>query len=376
MAHKSVGRKMDSISVEEALGMRKDICFVDVRSLEEYKEASIPGAVCIPLFDEKERRELGLTYKNEGIAAARLLGLEMAAPKLPRLYLQVMEAAKDKKPVLYCWRGGMRSESLMVILRLMRMPARQLAGGYKAFRRFINRSLAAYDLKPELVVLHGLTGVGKTKIINDLKNRGYPAIDLEGLACHRGSVFGGLGKKGSRSQKDFESLLWLELEEYKESPYILVEGEGKKIGPVYLPPFFAAAMEKGHHILLKASFETRVDRICEEYIKDCPLIREEGRAALDYLGSRMGAKKVGELQALLQGNRVREVVRILCRDYYDFLYGDSRLEKNLYEAVIDVEELARGTDELAAYLDNLADGRLPEVKAADSEKKRDLEQEE
>lgn len=376
MAHKSVGRKVDSISVEEALRMRENICFIDVRSLEEYKEASIPGAVCIPLFDEKERRELGLIYKNEGIAAARLLGLEIAAPKLPQLYLQVKEAVKDKKPVLYCWRGGMRSESMTVILRLMRMPVRQLAGGYKAFRRFINLSLAAYDLKPELVVLHGLTGVGKTKIINDLKHRGHPVIDLEGLACHRGSVFGGLGIKASRSQKDFESLLWLELEEYKDSPFILVEGEGKRIGPVYLPTFFAAAMEKGRHILLKASFETRVDRICEEYIKDCPLIREEGMAALDYLHSRMGAKKVGELQALLKGNQVREAVSILCRDYYDFLYSDSRLERNLYEAVIDVEELARGTDELAAYLDSLTDGSLPGVKAADTEKKRELEQEE
>ncbi len=363
---------MESISVEEALALKKDICFIDVRSLEEYKEASIPGAVCIPLFDEKERRQLGLTYKNEGAAAARLLGLETAAPKLPQLYHQVKEAVKGRKPVLYCWRGGMRSESLMVVLRLMRMPVRQLAGGYKAYRRFISRSLAAYDLKPELVVLNGLTGVGKTKIINGLKNRGYPAIDLEGLACHRGSVFGGLGKKGTRSQKDFESLLWLELEQYKESPYILVEGEGKKIGSVYLPPFFAVAMDKGRHILLKASLETRVDRISEEYLEDCPLIIEEGMAALDYLRGRIGAKKVSELQALLQENRVREAVLTLCRDYYDALYGDSRQEKSLYEAVIDVEELARGTDELTVYLDGITAKR----NNSDPEKKENLEQDE
>ena len=137
---------------------------------------------------------MGLVYKTEGEPAARRLGLELS-PRLPKIVDDIC-GQPVINPLLYCWRGGMRSSSLLQILNMLKIPALRLKGGYRAYRKYIYRLLSNYRIKPELVVLNGLTGVGKTAIIKELQSQGYPAIDLEELANHRGSVFGAIGLKG------------------------------------------------------------------------------------------------------------------------------------------------------------------------------------
>ncbi len=298
-----------------------------------------------------ERHELGITYKDEGTDEARIKGLELASPKLPQIVKEILQKAKGKVPVVYCWRGGMRSESVVTILRMLKIQVFQLQSGYKGYRRFIFKQLKNYSLNQGLVVLHGLTGVGKTKILINLKEKGYPVIDLEGLAMHRGSVFGSLGMDNPHSQKDFEGLLWRELERYKDAPYILIEGEGRKIGPIFVPDFISNKIEEGCHILLEAPLETRVKRIIDEYIIDTDLV-EKGKESLSHLQRTFGKEKVNKLQMMLEENDIWNLVKELCESYYDKHYDDSRKGKRYYAKIINAEKLEDAVLNLKKFLYN------------------------
>ncbi len=337
------------ISYEDAKDM-DNAQFIDVRSGAEFAVASIPAAVNIPLYTEEERHLLGITYKKEGAAPARMLGLQLAAPKLPRLVEEIAAACGPKTPVLYCWRGGTRSESVAAILQVMRIPAQQLLGGYKGYRRYVYERLSNYTLKPELVILNGLTGVGKTLILLLLKEAGYPVLDLEGLAVHRGSVFGGLGLENPRSQKDFDGLLLAELDKYSESPYLLLEGEGPKIGPIFVPPFLVEAMGEGLHILLEASLNRRVERILKEYVRGRPDIIEGAKESLTYIGERLGKESASRIRGCLDTGNIGDAVRDLCANYYDLLYLDSRKNDGGYAAVVDAENVDQAVASLKAFL--------------------------
>lgn len=253
------------LTVERLLKNRDEYCLVDVRSPREFAEARIPGALNLPLFSDEERLLLGTTYWQGGINQAKLLGLSLAAPRLPQLVEKMLVCAAGREIVLYCWRGGMRSRSLSSVMETMGYPVWQLIGGYKAFRRHVLSYLNNTKIRVPVFVLNGFTGVGKTLLLRELVIRGVPVLNLEEMANHRGSAFGAVGLGGSRSQKDFEALLFFALLDLQEAPYLLVEGEGKKIGPVLLPDFLYHAMQEGQHILLEASLDVRVERILKEY---------------------------------------------------------------------------------------------------------------
>lgn len=344
------------IEINDALA-RTDLVFVDVRSPGEYAEASIPGAVNVPLFDDREHHQLGIIYHQLGENQARRAALTMVAPKLTGLADQVDGlCAGQKKPLLYCRRGGLRSLSLYQILHLAGINAFRLKSGYKAFRQYVNGRLAAYQLQSRLVVLHSLTGVGKTTILMDLENRGIPILDLEGLAGHKGSVFGAVGLTKPRSQKDFDALLLQQLDRHTDQPYLVVEGEGRRIGNVYLPPFLGEAMDQGYSILLNASVETRVKRIVESYIPH-PLpesITTQLRDAITSLGRRLGQKKVNQLLQMLQQEDYPAVAEILCLEYYDRLYSDSRPECANFDSVVDAANLDHAAGQIAKLLEGAA----------------------
>ena len=343
----------NQIDVHEAL-KSKDLIFVDVRSPQEHRKEKIPGSLNIPLFSDEEQKELGTTYKHAGHLEARQKGLEYAAPKLARLASMLGEVASRKTPVLYCRRGGLRSRSLSQILSLVGIPALRLKGGYKAYRQFIFQSLGNYHLHPRPVLLHGLTGTGKTPIIQTLITSGYAALDLEGMACHRGSVFGKIGFTTERSQKDFEALLWNQLEKHGRSRYLVIEKEGRRIGRLVLPDFLVQSMEEGMHILLEAPLETRAERIVSEYI-DGPLSeseKEEFTHAITSLVPRLGRKTAEKVLSLFETGDYRQVALILCRDYYDRFYTDARPDRYPYAAVFDSSSIPVATEQVIAFLEN------------------------
>lgn len=265
--------------------------------------------------------------------------------------------SQSKVPVLYCWRGGLRSLSLSQILYFSGIPSLRLKGGYKAYRRFIYNSLNNYHLDSRPVVLHGLTGTGKTLIIKRLLAAGCPAIDLEGLALHRGSVFGKIGFDEIRTQKDFEAMLWSHLDKLNNSPFIVFEKEGRKIGPIFLPSFLNQSMEEGLHILLEAPPEIRAERIVAEYVKKemTEAQKKQFITGINSLTHRLGKERTKQLIKFIETEDYYEAALILCRDYYDKFYFDARPERYDYAVRFDATSVESVTRNIADYLDNKFD---------------------
>lgn len=339
------------IEIREAL-QNNNLLFIDVRSPGEYAEASIPGAVNIPLFEDREYYQLSIIFHQMGEQEARRTALDLVAPRLPALVKKITEAAGGKKPLLYCKRGGMRSLSLDQVLTLAGVPVYRLKNGYKAYRRYVSEQLRNYELKSKLYILNGLTGVGKTLVLKKLEQKGLPVLDLEGLAGHRGSVFGAVGFTKPRSQKDFDAHLLQKLHHMQNETYLVVEGEGQRIGNVYLPHFLVEAMKQGDHILLTASLEIRVQRIVDTYIR-APMndeIRRQLQASLKSLERRLGKRKTAMLTTMIQTGDYYTAAEILCRDYYDHFYSDSRPGFSEFTATVDASDLNQASDKIMALI--------------------------
>jgi len=339
------------IEIREALE-KNNILFIDVRSPGEYREASIPEAVNIPLFEDREYYQLSIIFYQMGEQEARRTALDMVAPRLPALVKNITEASGSKKPLLYCKRGGMRSLSLDQVLALAGVPVYRLKNGYKAYRRYVTECLSKYDLKSKIYVLNGLTGVGKTLVLKELEQKGVPVLDLEGLARHRGSVFGAVGFDKPRSQKDFDALLLLQLHQMQNEPYLVIEGEGQRIGNVYLPHFLREAMKQGNHILLTAPLEVRVKRIVDTYVQ-APMndeIRGQLQSSLKSLERRLGKSKTDMLTAMIKKGDYYAAAEILCRDYYDHYYNDSRPGFSEFTETIDASDLNQAAGKIMALI--------------------------
>lgn len=333
------------LSVERFLENRERYFVVDVRSPGEYVKAHIPGAQNIPLFTDEERALVGTAYWKEGTDRAKLVGLSIVSPRLPRMVETILEAAAGREVVLYCWRGGMRSRSVISIMEALGFPAWQLIGGYKAFRRQVVKYFHNTRLNIPVFVLNGLTGVGKTRMIQTLLGMGAPALDLEGIANHRGSAFGAVGLGEPRSQKDFDALLFLALSDLKDATYLIVEGEGKRIGPVIVPDFLYEAMRQGPHILLETSLAIRVRRILQEYYGQLDNTEALVQAVLS-LQKKMGREACEALAAQIRQGDLEAAARTLCTDYYDLYYRDSKQKKSHYLAVVDVADLQWGAGQI------------------------------
>lgn len=336
------------INVEELRNLDKPI-LIDVRSEGEFAEATIPGAVNIPLFNNEERAEIGTIYTQTSQSLARELGLNIISPKLPDLVKQVGDLAKKGPLVLFCWRGGMRSKSISTVVDLMGIPIYRLQGGYKAYR---NQVVDYFQKKLpfRVVVLRGNTGVGKTELLRNLRADGYPAIDLEKLANNRGSVFGAMGLGDPPSQKKFEGLLYEELASLREFPYIIVECESKRIGRVTLPAKLYTEMQEGIQILQYDSLDNRVQRLIKEYTS-VPNAIQEISVALERLIKTLGHEKVNALRALLNTNCLDKFTEQLLVDYYDKLYAYPNEPSPEYSYYINYEKPAKAKRELECYLD-------------------------
>ncbi|MDR3563550.1 MAG: tRNA 2-selenouridine(34) synthase MnmH [Negativicutes bacterium] len=338
------------ISLEDALKLDNPI-YIDMRSPAEYENGRIPGAINVPLFDDLERSQVGTIYKIEGPDEAKKLGLTLVSGKLPEIVSQIRQQYKTGRTVIvYCWRGGMRSKAVVSVLELMGIPARQLLGGYKNYRRYILDSLENFATLPPIVVLCGSTGVGKTTLLTMLSERGLPVIDLEKLANHRGSAFGQVGLGRSATAQNFDAALLAELQRLQNQPFILVECESKRIGNVYLPNVLYQAMQHGRKILAHATVETRVSRLMEEYLDIFATNRDEIAASLSSLKNRLGIAKTEKLLTAFAAGQVRDVVRILLVDYYDILYGYEKADPATFDYIVDAENLDQASCQIIDYL--------------------------
>jgi len=314
--------------IEEVYG--KEYIFVDVRSSKEFAEDHIPGAVNIPLFSNEERAIVGTLYKQVGKDVAIEKGLEIVGHKLPEM-IQEYQKYKEKKLIIYCWRGGMRSGSVVGLLQNLQFDVEQLENGYKDYRRFVREGLETFSIPP-LIVLYALTGSGKTEMLQQLKN----SIDLEGLAQHRGCIFGDVGLS-PRTQKMFDSLLLQRLYQLQKEDHVFIEGESRKIGNTMIPLRLFTLMQKGRKVKVICPIEQRVERLYTEYCHslDISLLVQKIR----YIEKNLGKKKAEDLIEMLEEGKVKKVIEVILLEYYDKLYRHTVDSKEYIFEVQNLEEL-------------------------------------
>ena len=344
----------NEITVQEALSM-PGAKLIDVRSESEYAEATIPGAINLPVLHDSERVQVGTAYRKQGADDAKLLGLDFVSPRLPQMVKQYQELSSKESAVVFCWRGGMRSKSVCSFLEAAGMSVYRLAGGYKAYRRYVNEYLQE-PLSHSVVVIHGLTGVGKTEVLYELRKFCEPAVDLEGLANNRGSVFGQIGLKPQPSQKMFEGLLVKELDYWEQTGHIIVECESRRIGRIILPEVLANAMQSGIHILAYCPIEERIQRIKRIYAGNLDSSKEDLKTAIMSLGKRLGKKKVGELTEFIDRGCLDEVVEYLLLKYYDPLYKYPSQPSQEYNLNVETTDIPRAAKTIKEYMNQIFNG--------------------
>ena len=342
-----------TILIEEAQKLSQPI-YIDMRSPVEFSIGHIPGAINIPIFSNEERAEVGILYKNLGEEQAKDVGLAIASRKLPDFVTQIRNLYKIGHPVIiYCWRGGMRSKSIVSVLNFMGIPVFQLLGGYKTYRRYVLDSLLKFTINPKIIVLCGSTGVGKTSLLQLLAEKNVPIIDLEKLANHRGSVFGQVGLGKSTTAHFFDASILMKLNNLNKQPYIIVECESKRIGNVYLPDCLYQAMQTGTRILVNTDIEIRISRLIDEYTNLAEANTNEIITSLKALNKRFGTKKINKLLSDFDSGKIRNVVRTLLVDYYDPLYGYEKLDQNKYKLTVNCDDLELASLQIIDYLEEL-----------------------
>ena len=201
----------------------------------------------------------------------------------------------------------------------------------------------------QVVVIHGNTGVGKTHLLEMLKDKGFPSVDLEAMANSRGSIFGTVGLGEPRYQKDFEALLFERLKNI-DKDYIIVESESPRVGRIYLPAALVDKMKSGVHILVKCSMQQRIRRIVDEYINiQGDKVLEEIRTSINRLRGELGKKKTDMLLALLEAKDYDGVVKFLLEEHYDPKYYHSEKKYN-YRLRLDSENIEECAQAITEFL--------------------------
>ncbi len=328
---------------------------IDVRAPAEFADDHIPGAISLPVLDDAQRAEVGTIYKQQSPFLARKLGAALVARNAAgHLEGPLREKPGGWRPLVYCWRGGQRSGSFASILAQIGWRVETISGGYKSWRRLVSHALYDGPAPSRVVVLDGNTGSAKTEVLNLLPAFGVQVIDLEGLANHRGSLFGAMGIQPS--QKAFEGALAMALARLDPARPVVVEAESIKIGNLFLPPKLWAAMSAAPRIAITAPRATRAAYLTVAY---ADLIADPAR--LDHI--------IGLLRPLHPAMRIAEWHAMAAAGSYALLaedlmahHYDPRYAKHRDKISVPVTEMQAGS--LAAHdLPTLAGGIAAWIKA-------------
>jgi len=292
---------------------------IDVRSPSEFALDHLPGAINLPVLDDAERAAVGTEYVQGSKFRARRQGAVLVARNIAaHLEGALADRPGGFRPLVYCWRGGQRSHAMATILDQVGWPVTVLDGGYQTWRRAVVARLYDQPLALKIVLLDGQTGVGKTEMLGRLAEAGQQVVDLEGLANHRGSLFGAM-PGGQPSQKLFDSRLAAVIVRLDPTRPVLVEAESSRVGTITLPKQIWAAMQAAPVIELTADMSDRVARISRDYesfSSEIQAIME----VLDRLPRHISKAQRGEWLALAEAGQTDAFIQSLIEGHYDPAY--------------------------------------------------------
>ncbi|NEP58970.1 MAG: tRNA 2-selenouridine(34) synthase MnmH [Symploca sp. SIO2G7] len=306
---------------------------LDVRGPREYTQGHLPGAVSFPLFSDEERARVGSCYKQQGKETAVELGLELVGPKMAGLVKQAKILAPERQVRLHCWRGGMRSGSVGWLLEISGLEVSLLAGGYKAFRRWVRTTLAT--TRP-MIVVGGMTGTGKTDILHGLTELGEQVLDLEGLANHRGSSYGALMLPSQPSTEHYENLLAEQWVGFDSQRPIWVEAESRQVGTCRIPDEIMEQMEAANTVELVRPQKERLDVLVNIYGQANP---EELVAATERLRKRLGGLRTKEAVEHIKRGELAAAAAIILT-YYDRTYRHDLIRRGKQIPAINVSGMS------------------------------------
>jgi len=304
------------ISIDDFLSLRKQLPVVDVRSQGEFQEGHIRSAINIPLLNNEERVAVGTDYKQKGQKEAIKTGFRLVGPRLSDIVNEAEHVAQGKELLVHCWRGGMRSNNFSQFAGMAGVKTHTLKGGYKEYRGLAVESFK----KPfQIILLTGCTGSGKSEVLRALKEQGEQVLDLEDLANHKGSAFGGLLMPAQPTTEQFQNELFEEIISLDISKRIWVEDESIAIGRIFLPTDFWKTMHESPLVQMDVSKEVRVQRLVNEY---GPADRGEFLEIMGKIVKRLGGQHYNAAKEyLLQGDMAATIDILLT--YYDKAYLQS-----------------------------------------------------
>jgi tRNA 2-selenouridine synthase len=304
------------INISDFLRLRHELPVIDVRSEGEFESGHVQSAVNIPLLNNAERVIVGTAYKQQGQAQAINQGFKLVGQRLSDIVQESVRVADGNEALVYCWRGGMRSNNFSQFIGMARVKSRTLEGGYKSYRHAV---LESFTRPLKLISLTGCTGSGKSEILRALKSQGEQVLDLEDMANHKGSAFGGLLMPPQPSTEQFQNDLFEAALKLDPGRRIWVEDESIAIGKIFLPRDFWHNMEKSPLVQMDVSKDVRVKRLVNEY---GPADRDEFLAIMGKITKKLGGQHYNAAKERLLSDDMPATIDILLT-YYDKAYLNS-----------------------------------------------------
>lgn len=326
---------------------------IDVRAPAEFAEDHLPGAVNLPVLSDEERARVGTIYVQQSPFLARKIGAALVARNAAR-HIEGPLAELDGawRPLVYCWRGGQRSNSFASILSQVGWRTEVVEGGYRSYRQAVKSVLYDMPFPAPVVLLDGYTGTAKTALLHMAAARGVQVVDLEGLANHRGSVFGAM-EGGQPGQKGFESRLAARIVDLDPDRPVLIEAESSRVGACNLPPRIWAAMRAAPRIEIAASPAARARYLVgayEDIVADNARLDE----TLSNLIRLQGHDQVTAWRTLAREGAFERLAGELMERHYDPRYARQR-ERDADRFLTTIETDDLGAEALAGIADRISD---------------------
>ena len=323
---------------------------IDARSEAEFALDHLPGALNWPSLNDAERVLVGTEYKQISAFDARKRGAVLVARNIAaHVERELAHQPRDWQPLVYCWRGGQRSGALAMVLDQIGFKVQILDGGYREFRRAVREQLETLPAGLHLVAVCGRTGSGKSRLLQALGRAGAQVLDLEHLACHRGSVLGPLPGLLQPSQKAFETAVWHAMRVFDPTRPVFAESESRTIGRLRVPETLLLHLRGSACVQLQMPLAARVAFLLHDY----PHFVHDVESFCERLGALRevcGAETVESWQAQARGDQLAAVVQALLTQHYDPIYMRSMQHNFSHFAVATVLDVPDGQEATLAAM--------------------------